>query len=228
MRYGPRRAQRVEALLPKKGDAPYPVAVLIHGGFWRARYTLSLMRPLAKDLVGRGWAAYNVEYRRLGPLSRGGVPETLDDVGDAIDAIATRPELDRERVVAIGHSAGGHLALWAAGRADGLRLAGVVGQAPVADLREAAGLGLGAGVVDRFAPAGPHRDQADPLRRAPTGVPTLLVHGTADDTVPASLSERYAQAAGAEVTLDLRDGEGHFEHIDPGSAAWRTVVEWLP
>ena len=227
MKYGPRRAQRVEVTLPA-GDGPHPVAVLVHGGFWRARYTLSLMRPLAEDLAAHGWAAYNIEYRRLGPLSRGGVPETLEDVGAAIDAIAGRPELDASRVVAIGHSAGGHLALWAAGRSGArVKPAGVVGQAPVADLREAARLGLGAGVVDRFAPEGPRREQADPIRRAPTGVRTLLVHGTADDTVPATLSERYARAAGDEVTLDLRPGEGHFEHIDPRSGAWRTVTEWL-
>jgi acetyl esterase/lipase len=225
VRYGPRRAQRVELTLPG-GGGPHPVAVLLHGGFWRARYTLSLMRPLAQDLVDRGWAAYNVEYRRLGPLSRGGVPQTLDDVSAAIDAIADQPELDTTKVVAIGHSAGGHLALWAAGRTDArVPLTGAVGQAAVADLAEAERLDLGAGVVKRFA-----RDrlaEADPIRRAPTGVPTLLVHGTDDDTVPPALSERYKAKAGAEVTLELRDGEGHFEHIDPRSGAWRTVTEWL-
>src|SRR4051794_30693792 len=167
VRYGPRRAQRVEVTLPE-GGGPHPVAVLVHGGFWRSRYTLSLMRPLAEDVVRRGWAAYNVEYRRLGPLSRGGVPQTLDDVAAAIDAIATQPELDATRVVAIGHSAGGHLALWAAGRTDArVPLTGVVGQAAVADLAEAERLRLGAGVVTRF--AGERLPEADPLRRAPTG-----------------------------------------------------------
>jgi acetyl esterase/lipase len=82
-----------------------PVAVLIHGGFWRDRYDLTLMEPLAADLVARGWAAWNIEYRRLG--SGGGVPETLDDVAAAIDFLAELDGVDLSRVVAIGHSAGG-------------------------------------------------------------------------------------------------------------------------
>jgi acetyl esterase/lipase len=214
IRYGSARAQVVEVTGDEDGGQP--VVVLLHGGFWRARYDRSLMRPLAADLAARGWLACNVEYRRLGPLSRGGWPQTFQDVLAGIRALG-----ERRTVIAVGHSAGGLLALLAAAH---LPLTGVVSQAGVADLAEADRLGIGAGVTRRFAAGDP---QADPIHHAPTGVPTLLVHGSDDDVVPAALSERYARAAGAEAELDVRPGEGHFEHLDPASGAWRRVVDWL-
>jgi dipeptidyl aminopeptidase/acylaminoacyl peptidase len=217
------------------GDGPHPVAVLIHGGFWRDRYALDLMEPLSADLVARGWATWNVEYRRLG--SGGGFPRTTDDVAAAIDALAALDApLDLDRVVAIGHSAGGHLALWAAGRRDArVPLAGAVGQGAVSDLEEAQRLGLSDGVVAQFVGAAPLQAperyrEASPIARVPTGVPVLLVHGEADDRVPASLTDRYAgaaRAAGDDVEVVLRSGEGHFEHLDPGAAAWQAVLTWL-
>src|SRR5262245_32239546 len=104
-----------------------PVAVMIHGGFWKAAYGLDLMEPLCRDLAARGWAAWNIEYRRLG--NGGGVPNTLDDVCAAIDQLAELDGVDLSRVVAIGHSAGGHLAAWAATRSSSrVPLTGVVSQ----------------------------------------------------------------------------------------------------
>ena len=126
-----------------------PVAVLIHGGFWKALYGLDLEVALAEHLAGRGWAAWNIEYRRLG--NGGGMPETLDDVGAAIDALAGIEGVDLSRVVAIGHSAGGHLAAWAATRENPrVPLTGFVSQAGVLDLQRARELRLSNGVVDRF------------------------------------------------------------------------------
>jgi len=129
---------------------------VIHGGFWRARYGRKLMRPVCRDLAGRGWAAWNIEYRRLGRLSGGGWPCTFEDVASAIDHLADLPPrpLDLARVVSIGHSAGGHLATWAAawpGRAldaePRVRLTAAVSQAGVVDLRHAWELRLSKGVV---------------------------------------------------------------------------------
>jgi acetyl esterase/lipase len=235
--YGSHPDQFADLALPAHGDQPFAVAVLLHGGLWRAEYGLGQMAGLAEDLVSRGWAAYNVEYRRVG--SGGGVPATLDDVAAAIDALdELEAPLDLDRVVAIGHSAGGQLALWAAAarkrRAHRVRLAGAVGQAPLSDLERAAALNGSTAVAD-FCGGSPSQApgayrMASPAVHLPFGVPQLLVHGLRDELVPASLSEDYAdvaRTAGDDVTLVLRERDGHFEHLDPRSAAWEDVVRWL-
>jgi acetyl esterase/lipase len=200
-----------------------PVAVLVHGGFWKARYGLDLEAALAEDLAGRGWAAWNIEYRRLG--NGGGVPETLDDVDAAIDALAELDGVDLSRVVAIGHSAGGHLAAWAATRdASRVPLTGFVSQAGVLDLQRARELRLSDGVVDRFLDGAP-TSIASPIERLPLRVPALLVHGGLDDEVPVELSERFAVASGAQ--LSVFPEKGHYEHLEPADPMWQAVIEWL-
>jgi acetyl esterase/lipase len=222
------------------------VAVLLHGGFWRARYGLRLEDPLVADLAHRGWAVWNLEYRRLGLRSRGGWPATFEDVAAGIDHLGRLDEpLDLARVVGIGHSAGGHLAFWAAARwglpagAPGaepsVRLAGAVAQGGVVDLREAARLGLSRHAAVKLLGGPPTRwpgryDLASPLERLPLGVPQLLVHGDADDVVPIELARGYVErAAYADDPCELAEVEGcgHEEHLDPGSRAWAAVVDWL-
>jgi acetyl esterase/lipase len=244
--YGERRDQFGELTAPDGGASPWPVAVLIHGGFWRARYDLRLEDRLVADLAGRGWAVWNLEYRRLGWRSRGGWPATCEDVAAGIDQLGRLDEpLDLSRVVAIGHSAGGQLALWAAARpglpagAPGaeprIRLSGTVSQAGVLDLREAARLGLSRHATESFlgGPAGklPQRyDLASPIERVPLSVPQLLVHGEADEVVPIDLSRRYARRAaeaGDQCELVELPGVGHDEHLEPDSVAWRPVATWL-
>ncbi|WP_211339945.1 alpha/beta hydrolase family protein [Solirubrobacter pauli] len=198
------------------------MAVLIHGGFWKAQYGLDLMEPLAHDLAARGWTAWNVEYRRIG--NGGGVPETLDDVSAAIDLLAELP-VDRSRVVTIGHSAGGHLAAWAATReSPRVAVTGVVSQAGVLDLQRARELRLSNGIVDVF--LGDHpSDLASPIERLPLGVPVLLTHGGRDDIVPPEISERFAAASGASLIVE--PDEDHFGHIDPDNPLWKAVLAWL-
>jgi acetyl esterase/lipase len=192
------------------------VAVLLHGGFWRDRYDLTLMRPLAEDLAARDWTVWNVEYRRLG--SGGGMPATLDDVGAAIDHLAEL-DLDLSRVIAIGHSAGGHLAALAATREDPrVPVTGVVSQAGVLDTRRAYELNLSDGVAREFL-------SASPIERLPLSAPALLVHGGRDETVPVELSERFAQASGAKLVV--LPGEDHMGHLDPAGPLWKAVLEWL-
>ncbi len=158
--YGTARSQFGELFLPD-GDGPFPVAVLIHGGFWRARHGRKQSRPLCADLAARGWAAWNVEYRRLG--DGGGFPRTLDDVAAAVDHLTEVPAhrpgaLDLSRVVAIGHSAGGHLAAWLATREVArVPVTGVVAQAGVLDLRMASALALSDGVVHELLGGTPGR-----------------------------------------------------------------------
>ncbi len=245
--YGAMRAQYGVLELPS-GDGPFAVVVLLHGGFWRLGFNRTLMNPLAHDLLGRGFAVWNVEYRRLGVGwgAGGGWPQTFEDVAAAIDLLADLDApLDLRRVVAVGHSAGGQLALWAAARAGlpagapgaqpRVALAGAVGQAAVSDLRAAHGARIGNGVVRRLMGGSPRRlperyELASPAARLPLGVPVLLVHGERDRIVAPSQSRDYAdaaRAAGDEVTLILRAGEEHFEHLDASSGAWAQVVAWL-
>ncbi|HXV56632.1 MAG TPA: alpha/beta fold hydrolase [Gaiellaceae bacterium] len=229
--YGPGPEQVVDLVLPA-GEGPHPVALLVHGGFWRARFDRSTTAALAVDLARRGVAAANVEYRRVG--NGGGIPQTLEDVEAAAGAVARfGAALDPARVVAVGHSAGGHLALWLAGTG---RVRAAVSLAGVCDLAGAASEGLGDGAAVELARGLPaERPEAyrlaDPLGRLPTGVPQLLVHGEADDRVPVEQSRRYARAAAAAgdrcELLEL-PGVGHFELIDPRDASWRRVAERLP
>ena len=206
------------------------------------------MRPLCHDLAGRGWAAWNLEYRRLGHGSGGGWPTTFGDVAcaiDHLDEIRTDARLDLSRVVAIGHSAGGHLAAWAAGRprlpegapgaAPRVPVTAAVSQAGVVDLRLAYELGLSKGVVGDLLGGGPDRFAAryalaSPAELLPLGVPVLLTHGGRDDIVPPSVSESFAaaaRAAGEEFELVLLEDEDHFGHIDPANPLWAAVLEWL-
>jgi acetyl esterase/lipase len=210
--------------------------VVLHGGFWRDTYDRSLMEGLCEDLAGAGWAAWNLEYRRLG--SGGGWPETFRDVMAGIDHLSTLAGrgLDLGVVVTIGHSAGGHLALWAVAAEElHVPITGAVAQAGVVDLVEAHRLGLSGRVVEELlglAPAdGPERyARASPAALLPLGVPQLLVHGGRDEIVPAAMSREYARAAaraGDLVDLVVHEELGHFEHLDPGSPAWLSVRDWL-
>ncbi len=240
--YGEDPSQVGELHLPT-GAGPFPVVVVVHGGFWRAAYDLSLGTPLAADLAGRGYAAWNLEYRRVG--GGGGWPATLLDVAAGIDRLAALAAagtpLDLSRVVGLGHSAGGHLATWAAARpglpvdapgaGPAVALTGVVAQAGVLDLRLAADEQLGAGATQEFLGGGPddvpdRYAVASPVQRVPLGVPVVCVHGTTDTNVPPSQSEHYVRAAtraGDDAELVTVDGD-HFVLIDVGSAAWQTIV----
>jgi acetyl esterase/lipase len=229
-RYGPHRQQRADLHVPRDGG-PHPVVILIHGGSWRATYGKVVMKPLAADLVRRGFATWNIEYRRIGRHQGGGYPMTFDDVAAAIDHLAGLDDarLDLEDVTLLGHSAGGHLALWAASRANSpVSPRRVIGQAPICNLAAAgAAVELMGGtpeeVPERYA-------ECDPRQLLPVGLPVLLVHGAEDMTIPVKRSREYAEAAlaaGDQLTLIEPEPGGHRSHIDPRTPAWRAAVEWL-
>ena len=236
--YGPHPRQVGDWWLPDSGDEPLPTVVLVHGGFWRPAYDLSLEDAVAADLAGRGFLVWNVDYR---PSSEPW-PATLTDAAAAHDHLRTHPRVDLARTVVVGHSAGGHLALWLGSRSRlpaGVPGAGpavpppalVVAQAPVADLATAARLRLGAGAVEALL-GGQAADRperlavADPLGLLPTGVPTVCVHGEGDDVVPIDQSEAYVTRAGGSARLVRLPG-GHLEHLDPASAELDAVRDAL-
>ena len=236
IRYGDHPAQRAE--LSRPSGSSKGVVVVIHGGFWLDQYDLSLGRPLAASLAEQGWTAVNIEYRRVG--DGGGWPQTFDDVAAAIDALAEVEGLDTTKVVTLGHSAGGHLAVWAAGRpqlagsrwaAPAVPVTAAISQAGVLDLTAATADDLGAGAVQRFM-GGVVDDryaQADPTAVIPLAVPVRCVHGRSDENVPLSQSVDYvdrARAAGADAELTEVDGD-HFVVIDPTSEAWARTLEIL-
>jgi len=243
--YGPDRSQRADLYLPL-GAGPHPVMVTVHGGAWNKRYGRSIMRGLAGDLVRRGWAVWNIEYRRLGQHG-GGWPGTFADVAAAIDHLrALDAPLDLESVSFVGHSSGGHLALWAAARghlpagapgADpAVRPTRAIGQAAVVDLTRAYGVWHG-GPLQALLGGSPEEvpdryDLTDPLRLPALEIPVLLVHGTIDRTVSVKPARRYAkraQEAGRAVELIEIDGPAgsHRAHVDPRSQAWTAVTRWL-
>lgn len=235
--YGVASQQMADLRIPT-GEGPFPVAVLLHGGFWKNHWTRDLMDSLAVDLVREGIATWNMEYRRVG--SSGGWPRTVQDVAKGIDHLAnlaTDHALDLSRVVVIGHSAGGHLGLWAAGRAHLAEGSGAdpliipsltVALAPVSDLAFARASDLGEGAVEAFL-AGAHEHTTlyrgvSPIEMLPLETRLILVHGTDDDEVPVEMSDSFGQAAadaGDDVTYVRLEGVGHMDLIDPQSDAWQ-------
>jgi acetyl esterase/lipase len=229
--YGTGEFQFGELRLPE-GTGPHPVAIVIHGGYWRARYDLLHIGHLCVALNRAGLATWSLEYRRIGNPG-GGFPGTLDDIRSGaahLEKIAKENRLDLRRVVATGHSAGGHLVLWLA-KQRAISLRGVVPLAPVADLKRAWELKLSNTVVADFLGGSPatvpdRYRAASPIELVPLGVRQRILHGEKDEIVPIAISRAYVAAAkqkSDDVTLVEPEGAGHFELIDPRSAAWPAV-----
>lgn len=239
--YGAQPSQRADLYLPAASEAGHPVVGLLHGGFWRLPYGRDEMEPVARDLVARGYAVWNIEYRRVGEAG-GGWPGTCDDVAAALDHLAVLAEdglpLDLARVAVAGHSAGGHLALWsgAAGATSRrVRPRAVAGLAPVADLARTWEIGAGGGAVEAFLGGSPAAHaaryaQASPIERLPLGVGQLLIHGARDEALPVELTRDYAvaaRAAGDAVEFIERAEAGHMEFLHPASGAHARLCDWL-
>jgi acetyl esterase/lipase len=241
--YGADPLQMGELRLPA-GSGRFPVAIIIHGGCWLSAYDLGYMSSLAAALTSEGIATWSLEYRRIGD-DGGGWPGTFVDVAlgaDHLVQLADRFPLDLDRVVVIGHSAGGHLALWLAARprltttsplyqADPLPLRGVISLAGIPDLAAySADEGCGASVPKLLGgqpkAVGERLRQASPVALLPLGVKQRLLTGSHDPVVPPALARAYAEAAEAtgdtvEVT-EIQDA-GHFELVAPDSHAWPAV-----
>ena len=225
--YGPEPKQFGDLRLPGV-DRLWPLAVVVHGGGWEATYNLIHTGHMCVALGKAGIATWNVEYRCRGDVD-GTWPGAGIDVSAAVrfvGELVERYPLDRERVVLVGHSAGGQLALWAAKRAQ----LPVVALGAVSDLRESAERVGPDGSVATFMGGMPDEvpdlyAEASPRELLPLGAPQILVHGTKDPSVPYAMSERYAEAAGGKAELVPLEGAGHFEPIDPQAHEWPRTLD---
>jgi len=239
--YGSDPLQVVDVWVPD-GNGPHRTILMVHGGCWQTGIAdRTIMNWIADDLRRRGFAVWNIDYR--GVDRGGGYPGTFEDVAAAADALrshAARFNLDTGMIVATGHSAGGHLALWLAGRprlpagsplktASPLPVHEVVSLGGLPDLEEAArapGSGCGTDVIARI--SGGRFAETSVPRLAPLGIPQMLINGNQDRIIPTAYAEGYAvpmRAAGDSVRVRMIDATGHVELIAPDTAAWAAAVE---
>ena len=248
--YGPAPSQVAELFLPKAKPSPYPVVVLLHGGCFLKQYEgFQQTSALAADLAGRGYAVWNVEYRKLGEAGAG-YPGTFQDVATAVDRLRTEApkyDLDLSRVVALGHSAGGHLALWAASRgripaasplhvAEPLKIGAVISLAGIGD-RKGQGkifaIPCGDDTIDRLVDAA-HRKQpfsdTSPAELLPSGARVVMVHGVLDPVMPPYSGRDYVarlRKAGDVGELVTIPNAAHFDPVIATTSAWKEVTAIL-
>jgi acetyl esterase/lipase len=242
--YGKTPSQIVEIFQPK-GAGPHPVVVLLHGGcYLKELEGLAQTSGIARDLADRGFAVWNVEYRRLGEAGAG-YPGTFEDAADAVDALrehAAARHLDLSRVVAVGHSAGGQLALWVASRnklpttsplhrPNPLPIGAVVSLAGIGDLERHGDVfshACGADTFGKLLGAKPSFADTSPARLLPTGVHVVMVHGTVDHVMPPFTGREYVaevNKAGDRADLVVIPDAGHFDLVIPTTPAWRIVAD---
>lgn len=238
VRYGTEHPDQYGVLGLPSG-APRGLAILVHGGFWLAQYKADLMNAMAADLRGRGYATWNVEYRRVG--DGGGYPATFTDIAAAFDKVGDLGLPDGLPAFSVGHSAGGQLAVWAASRTA--RTPGgvprftpdtTISLSGVLDLTSAAQEYLGNGAAEGLMGASPtvapaEYRLADPSELVPAQGTVIAVHAEDDQVVPTVQSSTYVQlakAAGGRAEYFSVPG-GHFELIDPATAAWKQIGELL-
>ncbi|MEP6644221.1 MAG: prolyl oligopeptidase family serine peptidase [Acidobacteriaceae bacterium] len=227
--YGADASQFGELRVPKT-PGPFPVVINFHGGFWRAKYNLAHAGHLCAALVAKGLATWNVEYRRVGNQG-GGWLGTFEDVRNAyrfIPQIAKKYNLDLSKMVVMGHSAGGQLALCLASHEPAIK--SVISLAGVVDLQQAWELHLSENATGEFMGGNPkevpeHYHEADPAQLKISAT-QWLIHGAGDDVVPSTMSRQYVEskkARGEDVHLLEIAAAGHYELIDPHSTAYPKI-----
>lgn len=198
-----------------------PLLVFIHGGFWKPEYDRVHAQAMSSALAQAGWTTLTLEYRRIS-----GQPDvSLQDVKTALTVLPKQLKQHSGRVILIGHSAGGHLVLWAASQTSAIELQGVLALAPAADLQMAYAMELGEKAVERFLGVDPiHRPDVNPMHLAAPKTKVTAIQGAADEIVPPAVTLSYCTAFPNTRLVSLADC-GHFALIDPQSSAWASVVE---
>jgi len=232
LKYGTDQNQFGDLRLPK-GNGPHPLLLMIHGGYWRAKYDLLHAGHLCAALASDGIATFNLEYRRVGNPG-GGWPGTFEDVRNGfryIQQVAHEHRINAAKSLAMGHSAGGELALCLAHREPGMF--GAISLAGVLDMQRAYELHLSNDAAVAFLGGSPkevpeHFREASPIEISIPKVRQLIVHGIQDDVVPIEISRNYERVKkkrgeGENVSLMEIDGAGHYELIDPESKAWTQI-----
>lgn len=245
--YGDDQCQFGYLQIPE-GDGPFPVVMIIHGGCWLSEYDISLMDSMAEKLTSLGYASWNIEYRRIGNAG-GGWPGTFHDVTNALaklNEMAKNYPIDLDRIVLTGHSAGGHLALWLGAQPllddasdiklnDRMKIKGIISLAGIVDLRTyLSDTGCGSS-VSKLIGGQPNDfpgryDVASPISNTPMGVKQILINGSNDNIVPVSHVQPYYDKAvqnNEDIELQVVDGDGHFEILNPGSASWSAFIQGL-
>ncbi len=203
--------------------AQLPMLVLIHGGFWKPQYDREHVEAMSSALAAAGWTVLTLEYRRIA----GDPDATLHDIAAALAAAPAVDAPSNGKILLIGHSAGGHLALWAAAHCAAPTLQGVLALAPAADLRLAHALQLGDGAVGKFLGTDPAlRPDVDPMQLPAPEVAVTIVQGSLDEVVPPAVADSYCAAFPRTSLVQLPDS-GHFAVIDPSSGAWPVILNAL-
>ena len=245
--YGTDAHQVGDLYLPGAPSPAPAVLCLLHGGFWRMPHGRAQMDAIAQDLCARGYAVWNLGYRRVGAPG-GGWPGTFEDIAAGLDHLATLVAqgvaIDLQRIAVVGHSAGGQLALCSGARdaqrgncarPTRVQIAAVAALAPVADLVQAHDLDAGAGAVAELLGGDPQQfrercQDTSPIAMLPLRVRQLVMHGGADAALPVQMSRDYvrrATAAGDAVDYIELEGAGHMAFLDPCSEAHRQLTRWL-
>lgn len=221
--YAPDAERIADIRFGKGAPERRPLIVLIHGGFWRPAYDRAHVGPMSVALASAGWTVATIEYRRI----PGRPDDTLQDVSRAVEALPALVGQHNGQVALIGHSAGGHLVLWAGATSSSARVVGVLALAPAADLQLSQERNLGGGAVRAFlGVAAQDRRDVDPKLLPTPRVAVTIVHGELDDTVPLEISRSYV-ATHRDTRLVQLPATGHYAVIDPLSTAWATVVAEL-
>jgi acetyl esterase/lipase len=222
LRYGDQADQIADIRYGGKGSE-HPLLIVIHGGFWKPEYDRAHAAAMSYALAEAGWTTLTLEYRRVS-----GDPDvTLHDIATALKVLPAQVQRHNGRVILIGHSAGGHLALWAAVQCAKLELHGILALAPAADLQMAYALDLGDGAVQRFLGQDPvHRSDINPMALPAPAIAVTILQGDDDEIVPPAIGTSYCVAFPATRLVSLPHC-GHFALIDPATEAWNQILHEL-